>query len=166
MSCSCKFFLCRSTFTTQAAASDYRKLAGIYVLPSTDSLFTWHGVIFVRCALLAHGLSCARRCSSHQFRCLVLRSGLYREGVFKFVIRFPDNFPKAYDLDTKVKALAEQAEGTVQSIGALTQKEEPSDYVVGRLMRRVEGCEANFHTSMARFQVRILAVGGRLPAAK
>lgn len=95
MSCSCKFFLCCSTFTTQAAASDYRKLAGIYVLPSTDSLFTWHGVIFVRCALLAHGLSCARRCSSHQFRCLVLRSGLYREGVFKFVIRFPDNFPKA-----------------------------------------------------------------------
>ena len=65
-----------------------------------------------------------------------------------------------------LKALAEQAEGTVQSIGALTQKEEPSDYVVDRLMRRVEGCEANFHTSMARFRARILAVEGRLPAAK
>ena len=66
------------------------------------------------------------------------------------------------DLDTKVKALAEQAEGTVQSIGALTQR----DYVVDRLMRRVEGCEANFHTSMARFQARILAVEGRLPTGK
>ena len=66
------------------------------------------------------------------------------------------------DLDTKVKALAEQAEGTVQSIGALTQR----DYVVDRLMRRVEGCEANFHTSMARFQARILAVEGRLPTEK
>ena len=70
------------------------------------------------------------------------------------------------DLDTKVKALAEQAEGTVQSIGALTQKEEPSDYVVDWLIRRVEGCEANFRSSMARFQARILAVEGRLPAEK
>ena len=50
-----------------------------------------------------------------------------------------------------MKALAEQAEGTVRSIGALTQKEEPSDYVVDRLMQRVEGCEANLHASMARF---------------
>ena len=66
----------------------------------------------------------------------------------------------------KVKALAEQAEGTVQAIGALTKKEEPSDYVVDRLMRGVEGCEANLHTSMARFQARILAVEERFPAAK
>ena len=70
------------------------------------------------------------------------------------------------DLDTKVKALAAQAEGTVRSIGALTQKEEPCGNVVDRLMRRVEGCEANFHTSMARFQARMLAVEGRLPAEK
>ena len=75
-------------------------------------------------------------------------------------------FRRCDDLNAKVKALAEQVEDAGRSVGVLTQREVPSDYVVDRLMRRVEGCEANFHTCMAQIQARMLAVEGRLPAAK
>ena len=34
----------------------------------------------------------------------------------------------------------------------------------GRLLRRVEGCEANFHTSMTRFQARVVAMELRMQA--
>lgn len=43
---------------------------GIYVVPSVDSLRHWHGVIFLR--------------KSH-----------YRKGIFKFVIRIPEEYPDA-----------------------------------------------------------------------
>eukprot|EP00126_Sphaerothecum_destruens_P002152 Sdes_comp15594_c0_seq1m4579 len=41
---------------------------GVYVLPAEDTLHVWHGVIFVR-------------------------QGLYRGGIFKFIIYMPDDFP-------------------------------------------------------------------------
>ena len=34
----------------------------------------------------------------------------------------------------------------------------------GQLLRRVEGCEANFHVSMARFQARVVATELRMQA--
>eukprot|EP01135_Chromosphaera_perkinsii_P007828 Nk52_evm20s1020 gene=Nk52_evmTU20s1020 len=41
---------------------------GIYVLPSVDSFYTWHGVVFVR-------------------------SGIYAEGAFRFTIDIPKSYP-------------------------------------------------------------------------
>lgn len=53
---------------------EYKKLkalapAGVYVLPSTENLREWHGVIF-------------------------LRKSYYRNGVFKFVISIPESYPE------------------------------------------------------------------------
>merc|ERR1719189_2048388 len=42
---------------------------GMYVMPSLDSVLTWHGTIFVR-------------------------QGLYRGGVFKFHLKLPDDYPE------------------------------------------------------------------------
>eukprot|EP01112_Ceratiomyxa_fruticulosa_P017137 TRINITY_DN5283_c0_g1_i1.p1 TRINITY_DN5283_c0_g1~~TRINITY_DN5283_c0_g1_i1.p1 ORF type:complete len:297 (+),score=48.15 TRINITY_DN5283_c0_g1_i1:750-1640(+) len=42
--------------------------SGVYVLPSSDSILVWHGVIFVR-------------------------AGYYRLGIFKFIINFPQDYP-------------------------------------------------------------------------
>eukprot|EP01111_Echinosteliopsis_oligospora_P007680 TRINITY_DN22945_c0_g1_i1.p1 TRINITY_DN22945_c0_g1~~TRINITY_DN22945_c0_g1_i1.p1 ORF type:complete len:273 (-),score=84.40 TRINITY_DN22945_c0_g1_i1:80-898(-) len=44
-------------------------ISGIYVLPSFDSLYVWHGVIF-------------------------LRSGYYASAVFRFKITFPPSYPE------------------------------------------------------------------------
>lgn len=44
--------------------------AGVYVTPSFDSALLWHGTIFVR-------------------------QGLYRGGIFKFVLQFPPSYPEA-----------------------------------------------------------------------
>lgn len=41
---------------------------GVYVLPSYDDIRTWHGVVFVR-------------------------QGVYRDGVFKFKLIIPDDYP-------------------------------------------------------------------------
>eukprot|EP00164_Ancoracysta_twista_P002144 GFYU01002832.1.p1 GENE.GFYU01002832.1~~GFYU01002832.1.p1 ORF type:complete len:264 (+),score=34.81 GFYU01002832.1:181-972(+) len=43
---------------------------GIYVLPSFDSLFEWYGVIFIR-------------------------QGLYRGGIFKFLLSIPEDYPNS-----------------------------------------------------------------------
>jgi len=56
-----------------AIIMEYKKLKqlapeGVYVMPSTDSIRRWHGVIF-------------------------LRHSLYRKGVFKFVIDIPESYP-------------------------------------------------------------------------
>jgi ubiquitin-protein ligase len=45
-----------------------RHVDGVYSLPSLNSLFEWHGVIF-------------------------LRQGLYRGGIFKFKFELPSNYP-------------------------------------------------------------------------
>jgi len=44
--------------------------SGIYVMPSLDSVLTWHGVLFAR-------------------------QGLYRGGVFKFQLLLPDDYPES-----------------------------------------------------------------------
>lgn len=43
--------------------------SGMYVSPSTQSIFTWHGVMFIR-------------------------SGLYRGGIFKFQLDLPEEYPE------------------------------------------------------------------------
>mmetsp|Transcript_19556 Transcript_19556/g.45721 ORF Transcript_19556/g.45721 Transcript_19556/m.45721 type:complete len:211 (+) Transcript_19556:17-649(+) len=45
-----------------------RRLGGVYVAPSSDSLYLWHGVIFIR-------------------------MNQYAPGTFKFVLAIPDNYP-------------------------------------------------------------------------
>ena len=42
--------------------------SGIYILPQFDEIKVWHGVIFIR-------------------------EGLYKDGIFKFVITIPQNYP-------------------------------------------------------------------------
>lgn len=54
---------------------EYKRLkdlapTGVYVLPTQESLWRWHGVIF-------------------------LRKGFFRKGVFKFVLHIPDGYPDA-----------------------------------------------------------------------
>ncbi|ELR14320.1 Ubiquitinconjugating enzyme subfamily protein [Acanthamoeba castellanii str. Neff] len=44
--------------------------SGVFVLPSLQSLFEWHGVMFIR-------------------------QGLYKKGVFKFVLSIPEAYPDA-----------------------------------------------------------------------
>lgn len=52
-------------------------IAGVYVIPSYESSFVWFGVIFVR-------------------------SGYYRDGIFRFNISLPKDFPNTTDVPTVI----------------------------------------------------------------
>ena len=55
--------------------SNQSKLGGIYVIPSASNPSLWFGVIFIH-------------------------HGVYQEGVFRFVIKFPESFPDSGQIPT------------------------------------------------------------------
>jgi ubiquitin-protein ligase len=64
----------RSQFTELDLLVEYKLLclncpSGVYVLPSSKSLYEWHGVLFIH-------------------------SGPFRESIFKFTLYIPDRFPQ------------------------------------------------------------------------
>merc|ERR1711948_197465 len=108
--------------------------SGMYVMPSFDSVLTWHGSLFVR-------------------------QGLYRGGVFKFTLQLPEEYPdeppKLFFVSDVFHPMVESATGRVDIGGVFPEWRPGRDYASFVLPRHTRRFSSPFVPLMRLTQSRI-----------